>query len=194
MFPLANRGLFLAKLFCSAQGIVLLLEALALVMLLFSLAVSFVEFWAFAFLMAVLSLAYIFVLFSGRLGKRFFGRDFRAHAVFFVFLFCVVQLAWAGRIVFAGNIDAAAVFFAVLLGLVLGFSFLFGARFGKKQVEATVVSVSGKTAIVESDFDFLARSNKAIFRVAAKKGMKKGKKLKLKLKRRLWKTTAEITD
>lgn len=128
----------------------------------------------------ILSALFLFFLFFET--RRLFAKDFKAYAVFFVFLFAVIQANfWAQFLPITEMQLRLQVFFATAAAF-LAFLLAFRFFFVKNSVSAKVLSGGKGTAIVETEFDLLAMVNAGKYSVKANKRLEKGKTVKVRVK------------
>jgi len=117
--------------------------------------------------------------------SRTFGKDKKRYFIFFSLWLVVIQFAFYA-IAFSNPLEAGLELFAIILVLLVLLTLVARFVLGKKEVEGTVLLSDSESATVEIDFDLFAGLNAGKYFVNAGKKFKKGEKVRVSLKRKLF--------
>lgn len=129
-----------------------------------------------------------FYLFLLRFGKKHFKKDFKKYALFFSLWLIIVQGAIFSILFLDPLKIGVELFLGVLMALLL-VSIVFRFLLGKKEVIGTILLSDSESAAVKVDFDLFAGLNEGKYVVKANQKYKKGKRVRVALKRKRLKKT-----
>lgn len=155
------------------------LQIIAFVMLAMPFLCMLIPIIAITVIEAMFLAAFLFVLFVD--AKKLFGKDFKAIAAFFVFLLVIIFASFAIQLV---PFQAISLRFQLVLAIfiaILVFFFGYKLFFSRNFSYGTIVSSDKHSAIVETEFDFLAGINAGKYHIKTAKHFPARQKVKLKI-------------
>lgn len=129
---------------------------------------------------ALLSALYLFFLFTETRGL--FARDFRAYALFFAFLFLLIQANFLSQLLPVAAMELRLQIFFGLAIAFIAFLLVFRVFFVRNFVHGKVLSCEKGKALVQTEFDFLAMVNAGKHEVKSHRRLEKGRAVKVKIK------------
>ncbi len=155
------------------------LQLLALAMLAITFLGVIVPISTIAVVELFLAAVYLLVLVFE--AKKLFGKNFKAIAVFFVFLLAVILASFAVQLM---PLHAISLRFQLLMAIsivVLVFFLAYRLFVSRNFSHGTVVSSDKHSAVVETEFDFLAGINAGKHHIKTAKHYAAGHRVKLKI-------------
>ncbi|MFH1256140.1 MAG: DUF2101 family protein [Candidatus Diapherotrites archaeon] len=166
------------KDFDERSYVLIKLQVLIVAMLL-ALFLRGASFYAFIALEGILAAYYLFEIFVEL--RKLEKEDFGKYALFFIGLFLFIQGAWLPFVFVGGFRQVFALGISEIIGLLL-FTVLFRLLLGRNYTYGKVVSSDGKIAVVETNYDLLAFTQKGRFVVDSAGKIEPGKKVKVAVK------------
>jgi len=183
LFPKADKKAF----------VIMLLQLLSFAMLSVVFLIIVLPIGVIAVIELVLAAVFLFVLVFG--AKRFFGRDFLAVAVFFVYLLAILLASFGAQLLPLDAINLRFQVLAAIAVITIIFFVLFRIFLSRDFSHGTVISSEKDSAVVQAEFDFLAGINGGTYVVRSHKHFPKGEKVKLKIEQGFFgRKPKEITE